>query len=125
MSCTELPVELWEKIVANLPTPPPKLAPIVIFDIRSGPGPCCVISVSKAISEEERDLISCCDLNKRVIETEWSERKTHWYKACWNKIGMRDMFCSALCLGFTCHEPTDRMLVEKCVEDSIVYMIKK
>ena len=52
---TELPVDLWEKIVGNLPPPPPKMVPAIVFELKECER--AAIHISKAISDEEREIL--------------------------------------------------------------------
>lgn len=54
---TALPTELWEKIVEQLPSPPPRLVPcIAVHTGKAGDEYCCVF-VSKTVSEDEVNCI--------------------------------------------------------------------
>jgi hypothetical protein len=124
---TELPVELWEKIVGNLPPPPPKLVPLIILTgsvaVHQNQRDNYRVCVSKAVSIEERCLLGCEEfpryirvLSQAELRTnyfEWKDNGIHWTKEipCW---AMLTSVCTrALFLGFTFLTKEDRARTEQ------------
>lgn len=97
MPTTELPVELWEKIVGNLPLPLPKLVPLIVFKRRKQQGPACYdLHVSRAVSTEERDLIA----GAWAPHNEWVDAETHWTKSAYWQHAMDNICIRAEFLGY-------------------------
>jgi len=69
---TPLPAELWDKIAAQLPPPPPKLVPVICFCSVEG-SKTWTITISKAVHEEEaREIISPYDRRCSVYNTQYN-----------------------------------------------------
>ena len=123
---TELPVELWEKIVGNLPPPPPKLVPIIILTgskaVQQNQRDGFKVHVSKAVSIEERCLLGCEEFpqyirvlsqaEKRTNYFEWKDNGTHWTKDIPCGLMLKSACNHALFLGFTFLTNEDRARAE-------------
>ena len=99
---SELPVELWAKIVEQLPPPPPRLVPGIVFVPTGGiGGRGSVLHVSKAVSMEERDMLA----GAWMTRMSWEDDGTHWTKGgCpWHMV--TDICLRAEFMGYSyCNE---------------------
>lgn len=122
---TVLPIELWEKIVGNLPPAPPKLVCGMIFTGHIGPGRGIAddfkVSVSKAISIDERELLDVANPGhikySRLDDFSWKDCRTHWQRRipCWSMI--KEMCIRAQFLGYKFASTADREKTETCPKD--------
>lgn len=115
MSATPLPVDVWDKIVAQLPPPGPKFLPVITFFKTCQQDVSYTIFASLGISREEIKL-----LQGRYYFSE--------YEGCWKMFEKRndevDQIVSwALMLGWTF--PTDRDHTEFLNRGRFFYLIKK
>lgn len=106
---TELPVELWAKIVEQLPPPPPKLVPRIIIVPTGGPGGrVCCIHISKAVSVDERDQIA----GAWMPHTEWEDVGTHWTRGNYNWNMVSNICMRAEFLGYSYCTESDKARVD-------------
>jgi hypothetical protein len=107
---TPLPVDMWERIVHHLPPKGPRLVPGIIFTWLHGSKNPVEIHVSKAISQEERDII----LPAMNCAHDWRDRATHWTNVCIWSTGplSQDCITRAQFLGYTFIGERDRKLSE-------------
>ena len=110
MNQTTLPIEIWEKIVDNLPAPPPKLVPGIIFT-RTGTYDEFRIHVSKAVSIDERGMICVKWPGYRKFPKNgwmWLECGTHDTKECLDWSMVNECIIRAQFLGYAFLDKEDR-----------------
>jgi hypothetical protein len=91
----ELPEHLWEKIVDNLPPPPPKLAQTVVLSANVS---YVNLNVSKGLCVEERDLLVFVRRPNKC-KKHWMDHGTHWATTI-DFDEVMDVCTSAVCLGY-------------------------
>jgi hypothetical protein len=107
-------VHLREKIVDNLPPPPPKLAQTVVL---SAEDRYVMLNVSKGIRVEERDLLVYVErlqFGKTLPakEFKWSDNRTHWATTiAFDEV--MGVCTSAVCLGYWFTDQSSREAHEK------------